>query len=136
MNHISWQAYGTILAFATIAYYLFLYLVFFRRKIKMPVSGWQRSVPFDSKTVGTSSDTENIVQQCMDELNAFFEEARRSKKFREEVLYSLKLLFQKYPSLKNSIYQESLTKLAASQAEHLCSVHLSAEEIAKVWLGR
>jgi hypothetical protein len=71
----------------------------------------------------------------MDELNAFFEESRRKKVMKEELIYSLQLLLKKYPSLKDSEYKESLSNLIATQCEDTCLVRLNADEVYHVWLG-
>jgi hypothetical protein len=42
---------------------------------------------------------EGLIDSCMDRI--FFEEAKRKKNMKEEMIYSLQLLLKKYPSLKN-----------------------------------
>jgi hypothetical protein len=71
----------------------------------------------------------------MDELNAFFENQKSSKAVKSEVMYALYGILQKYPSLRNCDYKESITNVIALQCENICSIHLSAEELKGVWFG-
>jgi hypothetical protein len=151
-NTISWQSYWTAIAIATAGYYFFVYLVYFKRNVGMifqnenqttkaflsPKEDHQPSL-FDETTNSYSSSTEEgneqVVYACMDELNAFFENSKKSKAVKSEVLFALHSLLQKYPSLKNSEYRQSITNVIATQCENICSIHLSAEELKGVWFG-
>lgn len=79
---------------------------------------------------------EHIVYSYMDELNAFFEQAKRTKWMKEELIGALKRLLLKYPSLKVSEYKESISNVLITECEHHCSIHLSAEDIVIVWTGK
>ncbi len=141
INNISWQGYWITLALISAGYYLCIYLLYYRSDFKV----WIHRKPYNSQGIVSASASitqplreegaEGLIDSCMDELNAFFEEAKRKKVMKEELIFSLQLLLKKYPSIKNSEYQESLSNLIAAQCEHICSVHLNADEVSHVWLG-
>ena len=141
INNISWQGYWIWLAVISTGYYLVIYLLYYRHDLK----AWIHPKPYNSDGIVPASesiiqphvekDAERLIDSCMDELNAFFEESRRKKVMKEELIYSLQLLLKKYPSLKDSEYKESLTNLIATQCEDTCLVRLNADEVYHVWLG-
>ena len=144
---ISWQSYWCALALLLVIYFIVIYLVYYRRDLKLPFiekqfppkkgNGFQlfdkeSHSEFDSPPDGTE---EHIVYACMDEMNAFFDEASKKRWHKNELLYSLQLILKKYPSLKTSQYRSSIFNVIASQSEHICNIHLNAEEANEVWLG-
>ena len=141
MINISWQGYWIWLAVISTGYYLVIYLLYYRHDLK----AWIHPKPYNSDGIVPASesiiqphvekDAERLIDSCMDELNAFFEESRRKKVMKEELIYSLQLLLKKYPSLKDSEYKESLSNLIATRCEDTCLVRLNADEVYHVWLG-
>ena len=144
-NTISWQEYFTFLLTTIAVYYLVVYLLYFKGKngrlqtvqgsfSNEKPSKEQRATLFDQQ-LNTEENLQPIVHACMDELNAFFENQKRKKAIKSELMFGLHTILQKYPSLRNSDYRESLTNVIATQCEAICSIHLSAEELKDVWLG-
>lgn len=158
LNNISWQGYWTTLALLTAAYYFLVYWRYFRKDLlsalskRNPVSSTPavspavasflheqahsplttREVPEDDFCLPTDP-VEQTVYSCMDELNAYFESAKKAKMMKAEVLFALERILQKYPSLTGSAYTESIGNVIRTEAEHHCAVHLSEEDISKVW---
>ena len=136
INNISWQSYWVTLALISTGYYLIIYLLYFRNDFKIL---FHRKPPEAIALVRPSPPPEEssarLIESCMDEINAFFEQARRNKCVKEELIYSLQVLLKKYPSLKNSEYKESLSNVIVAQCEHICSVHVSEDEAKHMWLG-
>lgn len=162
LNNISWQGYWTAIALLTAAYYLFIYLLYFRKDVSII---WRKrvipreeslfpSIPSGSMhhqpgTIKPSdlfdypeefqrpakNSIESAVYACMDEVAAYLEGAKRSKCVKEEMLFALNTILRKYPSIAASEYKESLTNVLVHQCEYHCSVHLSAEDVAQVWVG-
>jgi hypothetical protein len=64
-----------------------------------------------------------------------FEQLKSSKGVKSEILYALQQLLTKYPALKTSGYQKSITTVIISQCEHICAIRLSKEEVDHVWMG-
>jgi hypothetical protein len=148
-SSISWQEYWTSLTLITLGYYLAIYLLYFKKGIQL--SSQQQVFNSESSKEETQptlfevndpdskqrvkAGEEHVIQACMDELNAFFENQKKTKAIKSELMFSLHTILQKYPSLRHSDYRESLTNVIATQCEAICSIHLSAEELKGVWLG-
>jgi hypothetical protein len=145
-NNISWQDYFIFLAVSTALYCLVIYLLYFKNSSitnfqtkqgsfnTKQTSIDQPSGLFDQDSYG-EKELQNTVYACMDELNAFFENQKASKAVKSEVQFALHGILQKYPSLRNSDYKESITNVITLQCETICSIHLSAEEMKGVWFG-
>lgn len=158
LNNISWQGYWATLALLTAGYYLVIYLRYFRKDLQVFLQQRRPSTTSPSATPAVaaflkeqtqpspfSEDTgpdfqtpaegeESLVYAFIDELNAYFESARKAKVMKAEVLFAVQRILQKYPSLNESSYKESIGNVIRTEAEHHCSVHLSEEEISKVWM--
>jgi hypothetical protein len=145
-NAISWDEYFIFLAISTALYYLVVYLLYFRNAGEISLQTKHRTYDgeqssreqpptlLDQETYA-EENLQHIVYACMDELNAFFENQKSSKAVKSEVMYALYGILQKYSSLRNCDYKESITNVIALQCENICSIHLSAEELKGVWFG-
>lgn len=156
LSKVSWEAYLIFIALSTLVYYLLVYLLYFRTELKaglprMASNSVDNSETFSFKTEKQNpslfdpipinrapSDEEHqqsIAYACMDELNSFFENQKKTKARKPELIHSLYTILQKYPSLGKSAYKDSITNVIAAESENICSIHLSAEELKGVWLG-
>jgi hypothetical protein len=144
-HSISWLQYWTCIIVACCIYYLVIITLYFRGSVrKMLFSKEGKTFAFvnsetnkdpDMPSLFGPHDDEQIVYSCMDELTAFFESQKRSKVVKSELMYGLYMILQKYPSIRNSGYKESLSNVIATQCENICSIHLSADELKGVWFG-
>ena len=147
-DQISWQTYWTVIALLSVAYYLSVYLNFFRKDfvISFPKRRTtavnsieselhQTSFLNEQDNGGTNDNEEAQAQACLDEINAYFEAQNKTKPIKNEVLYGLHHITLKYPSLKTSSYKETLSNVIVTEAENRCSIHISADEIKTVWGG-
>lgn len=162
-NNISWQGYWITIALLTAGYYLVIYLLYFRKDFSIE---WRKKTtsneesPFSSFTADgaasqpvtpeqstlfhgseefqppTMGSIESSVYACMDEINAYLEGAKGSKCVKEELLYALNAILRKYPAIAGSEYKEAVTNVVVNQCEYHCSVHLSADDVVRVWVER
>lgn len=162
-NNISWQGYWITIALLSAGYYLVVYLLYFRKDFLIewgktsksngksplpPITHDMEPFPTDAVQQPSLFDNaeeflrpepgtiEHTVYACMDEINAYLEEAKRSKCVKEAMLYALRSILQKYPAIAASEYKESVTSVIINQCEFVCAVHLSAEDVVRVWVGR
>lgn len=149
---LSWHQYWTGVIVASCIYYALVYL-FYSRGTKifgketvsslhasMQAEGMERhEAPTQSDnsehTTGDVDPAEQELYNCLDELNAFFENGRKSKPVKGVLVQSIRTILQKYPSLAGSVYKDSITNVIAVQCENICSIHLSAAELEGVWFG-
>jgi hypothetical protein len=154
LNNITWQGYWTTIALLSTGYYVVIYLLYFRNDLKISLAKGEKrkwtasgeSSPLQPTLVDSSlqttglalesaSEIDHLADACADELSAYFQEASRSRGSKEEMLFALSKLLSKYPALRSSEYAASLSNLIQSEAAHHCSLHLSREDVSKVWLG-
>jgi hypothetical protein len=141
-NTISWQSYWTTLAISVAIYYLIILLLYYRKELRFSfertcTKAEEQSFILSEEEFQTPSpdSEEAIVYSCMDELNAFFEEAKKRRWNRSEMMHSLQSILKKYPAIRSSGYKQSVTNVLRNQCEHICSIHLDKEELEHVWLG-
>jgi hypothetical protein len=157
-NNISWQGYWLSIALLCAGYYLSIYLIYFRNDFKIligrrkPEGSFQvadgatplknsqdLSEPYtdvEEFQLPDKNSEEAIVYACIDELDAYFNEAKKGKCDKEEMISSLHSILKKYPSLKHSGYKASVTNVLVGQCEHICSIHLDADDVVRVWFGQ
>ena len=147
INNVSWQGYWTALAIILGIYYLILYFKFFRTGPPASISrtgkeSENQSWNFDSSKPHQDTLHQEIhvsnemhsYQSGIDELTAFFEQARYRKWVSEELIHALTLICKKYDILIYTEYRETINDFIVKQAEEKCSIHLSNEEVETVWL--
>ena len=120
LSNISWHSYWTFLAILSGIYYITILFIYYRQDLTtrllkkgLPAAGVPASMPVDPVTPDVhvvqstlfdedlapdfeappADSVEYPVYACMDELNAFFEEAKASKWHKFELLHSLKQIF-------------------------------------------
>lgn len=154
LSNISWQGYWITLALLCAGYYAVIYLLYYRNDFSIIISKKNKGVFIPSAPAAVASflkgqgrsatnsksdmadpGSDGMVQACIDELAAYFEESRKAKVVKEEYLYSVQRILSKYPALKGSVFQEPLSKLIVSEAKHTCSLHLHDEDVFHVWLN-
>ncbi|MDQ3681602.1 MAG: hypothetical protein M3352_00850 [Bacteroidota bacterium] len=156
INNISWQGYWISIALLTASYYLVLFLLYYRNEFKHLFSARQvervpSAVPFETNekvvhqpqlfsgefsqaSVNQEKPEVIAIEQALkDEVQAFFDEAQKSIT-KKDLLVSLQGICNKYPTVFESPYQQSVNQFIIFLAEQNCSVHLSAEEVSGVWL--
>jgi hypothetical protein len=141
-ENISWQTYWTAIVILSFAYYLTVYVLYFRKGLinrsqtqNLPAEHLTKSSPSSFTIDNESIDKAELqAQSCLDEINAFFEAKKKSKTEKNELLYGLHGIVQKYSSLKDSSYSDTLSNIIVTQAQSICSVHLGVDEVNAVWL--
>jgi hypothetical protein len=141
-ENISWRTYWTLIAVLTIGYYLVVYLLYFRKGLINRVQTQNLHTEDVTKASLSSfiidnKDTDKAelqAQSCLDEINAFFAAKKKFKTDKNELLYGLYGIAQKYSSLKDSPYSDTLSNIIVTQAQSICSVHLGVDEVKAVCL--
>ena len=149
---ISWSDYFTAIIITALIYYLVVLYIYYRNELVLLVKS-KRNLPraaayqhpIQSYSLFEETNTEfshppidskeHVVYAFMDELTAFFEGTKKTKIIKEQLLYSLQRVLRKYPSLKDSEYKQSLTNVIVSECEHICSLHLTADDVVRMWMA-
>jgi len=153
-SQISWTDYVQILFFLLGIYYAFVIFTYYRKDLFMLMSKRQKATgkTLAGPSLGSSNLPDNkygndvsqympqsgnhydlMVQTLLDELNAFITEAGHHGFDKEQILASVQLLLDKYPSVKSSPHKESIQQFIIEQCKHHCSVHFSDLEMQQLW---
>lgn len=143
---ISWTSYFTASFLLLLFYYSFVAFAFYRKDImsrlktsKVPAQQTSPdSVLFaegaeqrqDSKLDAASAAP---MHSLVDELQAYINQAGQQGIEKNELTVSIRQLLQKYPGIKDSIFQPGITNLIAVVAEDKCAIHFSADELRGLW---
>ncbi len=156
INNVSWQGYWISIALLTGSYYLIVFILYYRndfkywlgsrdgeripsaaafetndKKLHQPLLLSEEII--QGNVGGDKQEAIPIVQSLKDEVHAFFDEAYKDIT-KKDLLVFLNGITNKYPTVLDSPYQQSINQLIVFLAEQNCSVHLNAEEVSGVWL--
>jgi hypothetical protein len=145
LNNISWQGYWTFIVLTAILYYVTLLFSFYKTELAQVIR--RRSLHFlagepqcTEKDIPAGAAPEEgppylpAVHSLVDEMQSYFQALERGTATKETILASLKQIIRKYPGVKGTAYQHSVSNLIVFLAEQNGSLHLSTEEAGSVWL--
>jgi|SRR5215469_18350977 len=132
-NEISWQSYWTTLTITLFIYYIVVCLFYYSKDLKQ----WLRQKSNEKMNWSpreVDEETEKILTDCMNEVSAFFELAKRNKCVKNDLIYALQNILKKYSVLDIPACKNLLNSAIATQCEHICSIRLSKDDVSRVWL--
>lgn len=150
-SNISWFEYLIFISIAALTWYAAVFYIYYRHdllqvlqskkadhtsdgKIKRNFNFQQEDIAgINRENFQTSPDVSQIIQSFNDEVVAYLEEAGKNEVIKEDLLFSLARISNKYPSLARSEFKESLDQFIKLQTESYCAMFLSEEDLNKVW---
>ncbi len=148
MQHIiTWNQYIIYSVAGLVMYYGFIIFRFYRKdilQIQFPKAGKKKN---DSSSQGTlftgsssNASTETaqntlspVVHDFVDELIVLLKQSAAQHAGKIEIIGAIKKLINKYPKLKGSSFQTSITNLIAAESDTNCNVRLSSNDLADLW---
>ena len=160
LERISWGQYWVAVLILSAIYYFILLMLLFQKGMLTRQKGLQPVKPREAETIqqtGLSSneriplektireDDEEIiisndslmplVHDYVQELKEFITDIAGRSYVKEEVIMGLQIITRNYKKLDGSPYQQSINDFILHQSEENCSIHLSAEDLKRIWLG-
>ena len=147
LNNISWASYAYAVGITLCIYYLFTFLVFYKNEIKnlfvnnkvvakLPNGEvfhvGQNATAID-KNRSTDTEYNSETQELLLSLQSLIKKAGALKYPKEELLLSLQLKLQNYPSLTANRLKSSINIFIKEACENNCSIHLLDDEIEVLW---
>jgi hypothetical protein len=139
LHQISWPLWWAAMFILTGGYYLAIYFFLVGKKgfprfkkaavLNSPASSSPSSPEFEEPE---QDSEEQMVYRCVDELTAFYAEAKAQMWGKAELLTSLGRLLSHYPGLTTSTYKDSLLHVIVTEAQNVCSLPLTKEEVEQV----
>ena len=127
LSSISWSQYITILLVATIFYYLFIWVVFFKAKFSFipGLSNLQSSVHGED----SPDEVLTTAQHVMDELHPLFKAGAN----KNELLFALQQQLSKYNNWDEPGFRDTINQYISRQCGTTCSIRLSEDEFSALW---
>lgn len=128
LQSITWSEYCLFLILATIAYYLFIWIVFFKAKLSL-LPGLANIRSFSMHGEDAPEEVLSTAQHIIDELRPVF----RNGANKNELLQTLQYKLKKYSQWDEPGFRETIAEFISSESQSVCSIHLSEEETRRVW---
>lgn len=162
LGNISWSFYWTVIVIGLLIYYSVLFVLLYKSglfsKIKFTTvpSRSQKPEPagnpqpnlfgFESLAVEISGGQASqlpgddkilmpLVHDLINELKGFITGIAERSFIKEEVVIGIQLIVNSYKNLEGSSYQKSINDFIKTECEDYCSIHLSEEDIKRIWIG-
>ena len=94
------------------------------------------SLPIDTAAFRgnqTGYKINTMVQSLLDEIKAYLGQAGKVGVVKEELLFSIQQILQKYPALKDSAFKATINNLIVFELKNNCSTYLSSEDANALW---
>lgn len=127
LQSVSWSQYITILLVATIFYYLFIWVVFFKAKFSFipGLSNLQSSVHGED----SPDEVLTTAKHVMDELRPLFKAGAN----KNELLFALQQQLSKYNNWDEPGFRDTINQYISRQCGTTCSIRLSEDEFSALW---
>jgi len=150
-TNISWYTYTFVVAGSSALYYLYVGIRYYAgdlkgaiEKRKQPQSRPALSEEFTDTPVSVEavrqdaqddgpSDEYDDVEQVIERIQKTVNEASQRNADPKELKEYLHLVFQEFPSLKESAFRASINELVASECEKYGAVRLSEDAVDELW---
>lgn len=149
---ISWANYGLFILISLLVYYITIGGLYCLNEIKQIFSGnsnlvlkSNRSEKLEHLQFHNTSIKEDVPQpsesnlnaladECMNDISNTLQHASKDDLVKEEIIYSLQLLINKYPLIKDSSFKSTITNYILMECKNYCSIHLSEEDLRVLWI--
>lgn len=129
LSSISWQQYLLFMAVATVLYYLFVWLVYYKAKLPSFSVG-----TFSGISLHGEDHPEEVLstsQHVIDEIRSVFE----GKQNKSELVFALQQQLRKYSQWDEPDFRENINSFIADESVTICSIRLGEEDLRAVWMG-
>ncbi len=130
LNKFSWGSDWSVLMFLLIIYYGYV-LVIYRSSVKGLLTFGKGGHVEDTDHEGDSPQAS--VQPLQDEVHTFLERAANKKIIKDEIVFGLCRIVQKYNPDEN--FRESVGQWIRDECNRVCAIHLDEEDLSHVWIS-
>ncbi len=126
---ISWASYFEIIFILLVIYYIVILFIYYRKDIQKILSG-------KTQPVLAASNVGDGRGHLMDEIRALIQQGGYSRSPKEEIIFALNKLLS---SERFQIMYQSrnlVTGIIADECKNNCSIHLSEEDVKRLWVSR
>ena len=145
LNQISWATYFQTIGLLLIIYYAVILFLSYKKEIsRLLVKSAQPALAIDQSGKDsfpevnreTFSQSETI-EYILDEVRALIRQAGYSRSPKEEVLFALQKLISsdRFQTMRESPFPDAINDLIAEECQTNCSMHLSEEDLKRLWVS-
>lgn len=128
LSSVSWQQFFLYIFAATILYYLFVWIIFFKARLSF-LPGIPGVQNFSVHNEDASDEIMTTSQQVIDELRHLF----KSDSNKNELLFALQQHLAKYSSWEEPGFRDTITRYISRQCVTICSIRLGDDELRALW---
>jgi len=150
-SNISWYQYLIFICATALTWYAAIFYIYYRQDLLQILQAkksfqtgdentghnfsLQRENPasIDPRNSPSSPDMGQVIQSFTDEVVAYLEEAAKNTVAKQDLLFSVGRIANKYSSLSGSDYKEPLNQFIKLQTENYCAMFLNEEDLDKLW---
>lgn len=129
LSSISWQQYFLFIAFASLLYYVFVWVVYFKAKLPSLSMGSFNGILRNGED--QPDEVLSTSQHVIDELRPVF----TRKENKNELVFALQGQLRKYNQWDEPDFRETINAFIAQESKTTCSIHLGEEDLRAVWKG-
>lgn len=129
LQSITWPEYFTYLFFAVIAYYLFIWLVFFKAKLSF-LTNINSIRSFSVHAEDQPDEVMATAQHIIDEIRPLF----NGRENKNELILALQLKLRKYNDWHEPGFRDTLNEFIQSECQTKCSIRLSEDDQRALWI--
>lgn len=121
LNFLSWRQYYIFLLVATLIYYSFVWIIYFKAKLPSlsQIGPWSR----------THEDTGEIASYITRELKPLFTPGSS----KADIILALQQKLSKYADYTEPGLRDAVNNFIMRECEEICSIHLSKFDMSAVW---
>ncbi|MBI1342483.1 MAG: hypothetical protein GC171_06080 [Terrimonas sp.] len=129
LSSISWQQYFLFLGVATILYYLFVWVVYFKSKLpSFSIGGYNGLSMYEEDQ---PNEVLSTSQHVIDEIKPVF----TGKQNKHELVFALQEQLRKYNQWDEPDFRETINAFIAAESKTICSIRLGEDDLRAVWKG-
>ena len=160
LDRFTWGNYWTLIIAVLAIYYLFVFLLFFKkgfftRQVRtLPVDSGRRQpvaytepVELDNETryadpgsnPSSRQDDENtympLVHELTQEVKTFLVNKSKGSFVKEEIVLGIQLIMEDYKKLADTSFYKTISDFIRFECETACSIAIDESDIRRIWLG-
>ena len=129
LQSITWSQYFTYLPLTVTAYYLFVWLVFFKAKLSF-LTNISNLRTFSVYAEDQPDEVMATAQHIIDEIRPLFN-GRQNK---NELILALQLKLRKYTDWNEPAFRDTINEFVQSECRTKCSIRLSDDDQRALWI--
>ena len=146
LNQISWATYFQTIAILLIIYYVIILFLFYKKEMSQLVvqntqPGFAIEQPGQDIFPEVNRETfiqSEAIEYILDEVRALIRQAGYSRSPKEEILFALQKLISsdRFQTIRESPFPDAINNLIAEECQTNCSMHLSEEDLKRLWVSK